>query len=60
VRTSHYDAGRIAAEALLDQMTGRAPRPGRLVIEPQLVVRASCGAAGAAGATGVVTAHADA
>jgi DNA-binding LacI/PurR family transcriptional regulator len=44
VRTSHYETGRVAAEALLELMTGGARQPRRLVIEPQLVVRASCGA----------------
>jgi DNA-binding LacI/PurR family transcriptional regulator len=44
VRTSHYETGTVAAEALLDMMAGRAHQPQRLVIEPQLVVRDSCGA----------------
>jgi len=44
IRTSHYDTGRSAAELLLDLILGHARGPRRLVIEPVLEVRASCGA----------------
>jgi DNA-binding LacI/PurR family transcriptional regulator len=46
VRTSHYEAGRTAAELLVDLMTGVARGPCRLYLEPTLEVRESCGAAG--------------
>jgi DNA-binding LacI/PurR family transcriptional regulator len=45
LRTSYYDTGRVAAEAVLEMMQGRAAAPRRLVIEPVLEVRESCGAA---------------
>jgi LacI family transcriptional regulator len=44
VRTSHYETGKVAAEALLEIRQGAARPPQKLVIEPVLEVRASCGA----------------
>jgi LacI family transcriptional regulator len=52
VRTSYYETGRVAAEAVLEMMHSRTPVPRRLVIEPALEVRESCGATrGRPGAT---------
>lgn len=45
IRTSHYETGRVAAEALLGVIGGTEQRTQRLVIEPVLEIRASCGAA---------------
>lgn len=39
---SHYETGKVAAEALLDLILGRTHGPQRLVIEPTLVAGASC------------------
>jgi DNA-binding LacI/PurR family transcriptional regulator len=45
VRTSYHDFGRLAAQLLLDLIEGRLEAPQRVVIEPELIVRASTGAA---------------
>jgi DNA-binding LacI/PurR family transcriptional regulator len=45
VRTSYHDFGRLAAQLLLDLIEGRLEPPQRVVIEPELIVRASTGAA---------------
>ncbi len=39
-----YQMGRLAMERLLELLNGGASRPRRLVLEPRLVVRKSCGA----------------
>ncbi|MBM3471029.1 MAG: LacI family transcriptional regulator [Armatimonadetes bacterium] len=39
-----YQMGRLAMERLLELLNGGASRPRRLVLEPRLVVRESCGA----------------
>lgn len=39
-----YQMGRLAMERLLQLLNGGASRPSRLVLEPRLVVRESCGA----------------
>jgi DNA-binding LacI/PurR family transcriptional regulator len=45
VRTAYHDFGRLAAQLLLDLIEGRLEAPQRVVIEPELIVRASTGAA---------------
>jgi LacI family transcriptional regulator len=45
VRTSYHDFGRLATQLLLDLIEGRLEPPQRVVIEPELIVRASTGAA---------------
>ncbi len=45
VRTGYHDFGRLAAQLLLDLIEGRLEPPQRVVIEPELVVRASTGVA---------------
>ena len=43
VRTSHYEIGQAAAQALLDLISGRTRGPRQLFVEPALEVHASCG-----------------
>jgi DNA-binding LacI/PurR family transcriptional regulator len=45
IRTSYHDFGRLAAQLLLDLIEGRLTAPQRVVIEPELIVRRSTGAA---------------
>jgi DNA-binding LacI/PurR family transcriptional regulator len=45
VRTAYHDFGRLAAQLLLDLIEGRLEPPQRVVIEPELIVRDSTGAA---------------
>jgi len=45
VRTAYHDFGRLAAQLLLDLIEGRLEAPQRVVIEPELIVRASTGGA---------------
>jgi len=45
VRTAYHDFGRLAAQLLLDLIEGRLEPPQRVVIDPELIVRASTGAA---------------
>jgi NAD(P)-dependent dehydrogenase (short-subunit alcohol dehydrogenase family) len=45
IRTAYHDFGRLAAQLLLDLIEGRLEAPQRVVIEPELIVRASTGAA---------------
>ena len=45
VRTAYHDFGRLAAQLLLDLIEGRLEPPQRVVIEPELIVRGSTGAA---------------
>ena len=44
VRTSHYEAGQLAVETLLELLAGRATAPCAVQMEPTLDVRASSGA----------------
>jgi len=45
VRTSYHDFGRLATQLLLDLIEGRLEAPQRVVMEPELIVRSSTGAA---------------
>lgn len=45
VQMSHAETGRMAAEAVLDLLFGRAHSPLRLIVEPVLEVGESCGSA---------------
>jgi hypothetical protein len=45
IRTGYHDFGRLAAQLLLDLIEGRLEPPQRVVIEPELIVRGSTGAA---------------
>ncbi len=44
-----YRMGRLAMERMMELLNGGDRRPRRLVLDPALVVRASCGASGAGG-----------
>ncbi|MDQ3699977.1 MAG: GntR family transcriptional regulator, partial [Chloroflexota bacterium] len=45
IRTSHYETGKVAAEAVIELILSPEQHAQQLVIEPVLEVQASCGAA---------------